>query len=178
MSLLLALLAGCSEQGNGSEDGEWDFVNPSVCFFVSDAATGANLLDPGAAGSICGRPIAVVYNGGRYVVAAEKSTGRMTRVMDVRPPALQLEEMGPSGNIEGYHLAFGEFSPARDFRDQSFTIDWGDGSVTGVEFDLYTTWAYSKEKSRRVPTVHSPIRVDGVERGEDYYDAWIVEIVR
>lgn len=88
MSLLLALLAGCSGQGNGSEDGEWDF------------------------------------------------------------------------------------------REQSFTIEWGDGSVTGVEFDLYTAWAYSKEKGRRVPTVHSPIRVDGVERGEGYYDAWIVEIVR
>lgn len=178
MSLLLALLAGCSEQGNGSEDGEWDFVNPSVCFFVSDAATGANLLDPGAAGSICGQPIAVVYNGGRYEVTAEKNAGRMTRVVNVRPLALRLEEMGPLGNIEGYHLAFGEFSPTGDLRDQSFTIEWGDGNVTTVEFDLYTTWAYSKEKGRKVPTVHSPIRVDGVERGEGYYDAWIVRIVR
>jgi len=43
--LALGVLAGCSEEVE-YEMPIYDFVNPSVCFFVSDAATGVNLLDP------------------------------------------------------------------------------------------------------------------------------------
>ena len=58
--LALGVLAGCSEEVE-YEMPIYDFVNPSVCFFVSDAATGVNLLDPDEPDAILGRPIAVTY---------------------------------------------------------------------------------------------------------------------
>ena len=62
--LALGVLAGCSEEVE-YEMPIYDFVNPSVCFFVSDAATGVNLLDPDEPDAILGRPIAVTYGGKR-----------------------------------------------------------------------------------------------------------------
>ena len=51
--LALGVLAGCSEEVE-YEMPIYDFVNPSVCFFVSDAATGVNLLDPDEPDAILG----------------------------------------------------------------------------------------------------------------------------
>lgn len=177
MPLALSALSGCSEE---VEYGMpiYDFVNPSVCFFVSDAATGGNLLDPEAAGSILENPIAVVYGGERYEVTAEAVSAPATRATMPRPLALRLEGAGEYDRIKGYHLAFGEFDPTDDLKGQSFVIDWGDGTSTKVEFDLYVTWDWSWEEGRKIPNVHSPIRVDGAARGEGYYDAWIVRIAR
>lgn len=72
--LALGALAGCSEEVE-YEMPIYDFVNPSVCFFVSDAATGVNLLDPDEPDAILGRPIAVTYGGKRYEVAADARCG-------------------------------------------------------------------------------------------------------
>lgn len=72
--LALGVLAGCSEEVE-YEMPIYDFVNPSVCFFVSDAATGVNLLDPDEPDAILGRPIAVTYGGKRYEVAADARCG-------------------------------------------------------------------------------------------------------
>ena len=75
-SLALGVLAGCSEEVE-YEMPIYDFVNPSVCFFVSDAATGVNLLDPDEPDAILGyRPIAVTYGGKRYEVAADAARPR------------------------------------------------------------------------------------------------------
>ena len=51
--LALGVLSGCSEEVE-YEMSIYDFVNPSVCFFVSDAATGVNLLDPDEPDAILG----------------------------------------------------------------------------------------------------------------------------
>ena len=151
--LALGVLAGCSEEVE-YEMPIYDFVNPSVCFFVSDAATGVNLLDPDEPDAILGRPIAVTYGGKRYEVAAEYD------------------------RIKGYHLAFGEFDPTDGLKGQSFVVDWGDGTSTKVEFDLYVVWKKNRKERIYEAEVHSPIRVDGAARGEGYYDAWIIRITR
>ena len=146
--LALGVLSGCSEEVE-YEMSIYDFVNPSVCFFVSDAATGVNLLDPDEPDAILGRPL-----------------------------ALRLEGANEYDRIKGYHLAFGEFDLTDGLKGQSFVVDWGDGTSTKVEFDLYVVWKKNRKERIYEAEVHSPIRVDGAARGEGYYDAWIIRITR
>ena len=175
--LALGVLAGCSEEVE-YEMPIYDFVNPSVCFFVSDAATGVNLLDPDEPDAILGRPIDVTYGGKRYEVAADAVAAPATRATMPRPLALRLEGANEYDRIKGYHLAFGEFDPTDGLKGQSFVVDWGDGTSTKVEFDLYVVWKKNRKERIYEAEVHSPIRVDGAARGEGYYDAWIIRITR
>ena len=115
--LALAALLGCSEEVE-YEMPEYDFVNPAVCFFVSDAATGGNLLDPDAANTILGQPIAVTYDGKRCEVTAGADALSHTRANPPRSLALRLEGANECDGIEGYHLTFGEFDPMRDLKKQ------------------------------------------------------------
>lgn len=163
------LLASCS--GEQNECREWDFVNPSVCFFVTDAATGENLLDPASENSICGLPVSVTFEGEKYeMVDASEQLG--SRATYVRPLALRLERMDLLGNIKGWHLAFGDFSPTKGYRNRSFTVNWDDGSKTEVKFSLYINWKGNN------PYVKSPITVNGKDCASGYYDGWIVRITR
>lgn len=146
--LALGALAGCSEEVE-YEMPIYDFVNPSVCFFVSDAATGVNLLDPDEPDAILGRPIAVTYGGKRYEVAADAVAAPATRANLPRPLALRLEGANEYDRIKGYHLAFGEFDPTDGLKGQSFVVDWGDGTSTKVEFDLYVVWKKNRFTRRR-----------------------------
>ena len=175
--LALGALAGCSEEVE-YEMPIYDFVNPSVCFFVSDAATGVNLLDPDEPDAILGRPIAVTYDGKCYEVTTDARPVPMTRANLPRPLALRLEGANEYDRVKGYHLAFGEFDPTDGLKGQSFVVDWGDGTSTKVEFDLYVVWKKNRKERIYEAEVHSPIRVDGVARGEGYYDAWIIRITR
>ena len=95
-----------------------------------------------------------------------------------RPLALRLEGANEYDRIKGYHLAFGEFDPTDGLKGQSFLVDWGDGTSTKVEFDLYVVWKKNRKERIYEAEVHSPIRVDGAARGEGYYDAWIIRITR
>jgi len=92
--------------------------------------------------------------------------------------ALRLEGANEYDRIKGYHLAFGEFDPTDGLKGQSFVVDWGDGTSTKVEFDLYVVWKKNRKERIYEAEVHSPIRVDGAARGEGYYDAWIIRITR
>lgn len=139
--LALGALAGCSEEVE-YEMPIYDFVNPSVCFFVSDAATGVNLLDPDEPDAILGRPIAVTYGGKRYEVAADAVAAPATRATMPRPLALRLEGVNEYDRIKGYHLAFGEFDPTDGLKGQSFVVDWGDG--TSRRWSSTSTWSGRK----------------------------------
>ena len=79
--LALGVLAGCSEEVE-YEMPIYDFVNPSVCFFVSDAATGVNLLDPDEPDAIlrwrCGSKGRMSTTGSRAITSlSENSIRRM-----------------------------------------------------------------------------------------------------
>lgn len=139
--LALGALAGCSEEVE-YEMPIYDFVNPSVCFFVSDAATGVNLLDPDEPDAILGRPIAVTYDGKRYEVTTDARPVPMTRANLPRPLALRLEGANEYDRVKGYHLAFGEFDPTDGLKGQSFVVDWGDGPPR--RWSSTSTWSGRK----------------------------------
>ncbi len=77
------------------------------------------------------------------------------------------------GNIEGWHVSFGEWDPYDHFRNKKFTIDWGDGTQTEVEFNLLI----SKMRKKDID-IDSSIWVDGKAHGSGYYDGWIINITK
>ena len=164
------LAAGCDREPE--EDLIWDFATFSVGFYVCDAKTDADLLDPASEGNILGQPIAVVYAGTRYEVVPDESSdfAATTRALMSKPLALRwmhsytyVEEEGYMKKKYGpYRLDFGEWSPVSGWHGQEFTIEWGDGSSNTVRFDLYIEW-----KKKNDPNVLHPIWFDG-ERQNDW----------
>ncbi|WP_299221921.1 hypothetical protein [uncultured Alistipes sp.] len=46
-----------------------------------------------------------------------------------------------------------------DYEDESFVVDWGDGTQAQIVFDFYKTW------KNHMPTTHYRICVDGKDCG-------------
>lgn len=176
LTIVSACFTGCDKEEE-TDPMIWDFACSSVEFCVSDAATDADLLDPDSEQNILDRPIAVVFQGVRYGV--EKTQGfepaptAGTRFLMPLPLALRLHRSYSYQDIDGewvrvsgaYCLAFGEFTPADDWHDAEFTIEWGDGSSNTVNFDYYITWRGEDD-----PQVFSPLRLDGAP-----HDGWRIE---
>lgn len=169
------LFAGCDKEEEADDDIIWDFATFSVGFYVQDAATGADLLDPACESNILGQPIAVTYDGKRYEPDPSQATdffmhkSFLTRFLMPAPLALRLhrlytlkEENGKTTkNYLGYRLDFGEFTPCDDWHDQEFTIEWGDGTSNTVRFDCCIVW-----RSRTDPDVLHPIWFDGKQQSD------------
>lgn len=146
MKKLLALLlifplfiASCSDD-NDDEPGSdvfWDFTNYSVGFHVTDNM-GNNLLDSDVEGNMLENDIYIEYAGKTY---------RRTALKDNMPMPLDLRTIR-YGEDNTIFLSFGEFSPTRNYKNESFTIHWGDGTKDVIKFDLYITWHKGE------PTVH------------------------
>ena len=166
--LAIVLFSGCSSSSD--DDRIYDFVNPSVVFYVTDAETGEDLLDPASDKSILDQPIAVIYNEKRFEVVDGKEQ-HFSRATYARPFALRHELRCYGDASKGWQLAFGEFSPSTGYRDQSFALDWGDGTKTEVTLSIYINW------SKGEPHIKSPIRVDGQKRDDkNDYSHWIIHI--
>ena len=171
LSTLCALLvaigfAGCEDS---DDDYIYDFINPSVCFFVTDAETGANLCDPSVAGNVLEWNVTATTDDGETFELIEDDP--FTRATLAEPLALRLTQYSTLGNVKGWHVSFGEWDPTKDYRNKKFTIDWGDGTQTKVEFNLYVR----KLKKGEVD-IDSSIWVDGKDHGSGYYDGWIINI--
>lgn len=175
----VGLLWSCRGSGFG-EDLIWDFTNYSVDFYLSDARTGANLLDPATEGNILNEQVWVEYGGKRYEMGAdegERYGEADTRMNMPRPMALRImqydyvwSEASQSWKREmSWHLEFGEISPEWNLHGEEFTIFWGDGSSNRVRLDCYITW-----KSSKNPKVTRSLWLDGREQKED----WTCRIVR
>lgn len=171
LSTLCALLVAISFVGceDSDDDYIYDFINPSVCFFVTDAETGANLCDPSVAGNVLEWNVTATTDDGKTFGLVEDDP--YTRALPSYPLKLRLTQHSTFGNIEGWHVSFGEWNPTKDYRNKKFTINWGDGTQTEVEFNLYVR----KLKKGEVD-IDSSIWVDGKDHGSGYYDGWIINI--
>jgi hypothetical protein len=104
--------------------------------------------------------VMITYNGATYFLSYDDPNTRAVQ---------HLPEWNENGRnpfqLRGYFeseyekvwLWFGEFSvDTKNYRGESFTIDWGDGSTSVVKFDFYAT----AKKRRDEPVVHKAIWVE------------------
>ena len=128
LGLPLALFALTACEDEPEEFLIWDFTCYSMEMEVSDEA-GNDLLDPANADNILGDSIRVLYNGEIYSLDTASIT---TRFNMPQPLALRYYQ---DYDTHKYRLAFGEFTPEDDFKNESFTLDWGDGTTDEISFD-------------------------------------------
>ena len=165
LKLLLLAMVAMAGAACDEEEGKlmiWDFTHYTVEFVVEDAETGADLLDPATEGNILEQEIKVIYNGTEYprwtkmsLEAWDFEDIASTRYDMPRPFALR---WGWSNGAYSYLVAFGDFDPTQDFHQESFMIDWGDGTQNEIVLNCYVTWKNGK------PTVHRALWVDGVKQ--------------
>ncbi|MDR2894649.1 MAG: hypothetical protein LBU97_04230, partial [Alistipes sp.] len=69
-------------------------------------------------------------------------------------------------------MVFGEFSvDTREYRGETFTIDWGDGTSDEISFDLFVTSNGRKDE----PTLHQAIRLNGEPQDDQMLVVTIVK---
>ena len=163
--LLLPLLAtGCygeEEKEDGPGDYIWDFINYNIYFSVKDAA-GANLLDPQVSSNLLANEITVEYEGKTFPLENSVDTRfNMPRSLGLRKELL--------GKEKKRVLSFGEFSPEHQYKGETFTIHWGDGTKDVVKFDLYITW------KKQNPTIHKRLYLNDKEYSKD---SFLIKIVK
>ncbi|MBP1613242.1 MAG: putative lipoprotein [Bacteroidetes bacterium] len=145
--MMLFVNTSCSDNNS---DVIWDFVNYSIEFNVSNN----DLLNDEAFLS----KVKIVYEGKEYHYSKEDSEHFYTRATYCYPLAIRCYSNSLDQTVPNTILGFGEFSPTEDYKNQKFTIDWGNGRVDEVEFDLYITW------KKGDPTVHKKLKLNGEER--------------
>ncbi|WP_029902270.1 hypothetical protein [Prevotella sp. 10(H)] len=156
LASVMFLFASCADEKLEEDDGDriiWDFINYSVIFKVVDQS-GHDLLNPETEENILDNDIVVKYDGKEFNRKTPKYN--MPDPLDLR--TYQLEEGSNA-------LFFGEFSPESNYRDEKFTIEWGDGTQTDIKFDLYITW----NEKRTDPSVHKIIYVDGKRYSDESF---------
>lgn len=118
--LVISTLQSC-DIGN---DMIWDIYPVNISFYVQDRE-GNDLLNPTTEGNILKNDIKVLYNGEEYPRDKDMSK---TRAYLAVLSGLKTDKYG-----NDYLLIFGEFDGAKDHND-SFTIDWGDGTQDRISF--------------------------------------------
>jgi hypothetical protein len=143
----IVLLAGCRKP---TPEPKWDHLNVNIVIHVMDQS-GGNLLDyRNLLGNILDNDMKIIYNGETF-----KFKDPYTRADEPLLPVMD------GFRLHDYYqkakFIFGEFSvDTKQYHNEPFTIDWGDGTKSDVTFDLYTT-----DNGDDQPTTHYATRVDG-----------------
>ena len=109
----------------------WDFNCYDINFAVTDSK-GNDLLNPEYAGNILKNNITITYNNQTFKYNYVELRYNMPYPLAIR----KVYNEYLNKNL----LTFGEFTPADNFKNETFTIDWGDGTKDVVTFDLYIEW--------------------------------------
>ncbi|MDR2913082.1 MAG: hypothetical protein LBV38_07350 [Alistipes sp.] len=153
IALAAMLLAGCEEEK------QWDFYNTEIVIDLRDG-DGKNLFDAYHPESMRDNRVSISYDGATYPLVFEEPNTRAERVL----PQWNANGRNPFRLIGYYEtenslvrLVFGEFSAdTKNYHAESFNINWGDGTMSEVRFDLY---AASNGKNEE-PTMHEAIWVE------------------
>ena len=109
----------------------WDFNGHNINFTVTDSK-GNDLLNPEYSGNILKNNVTITYDNQTF-----KSNDIELRLYLPEPLAIRKSY---NQNLKKHLLTFGEFTPIDNLKNETFTIDWGDGTKDVVKFDLYMEW--------------------------------------
>ena len=141
---LMLLTVGCTPEKN------WDYPNDEITITLVNSA-GEDMLYRQS--DILQNAITIEYDGKTFRM------GGLTRADG--PDLPEWKGLVWKGSVSGRipnRLVFGEFSvDTKQYRRETFTIDWGDGNRNVIEFDLYSTSNGKKDE----PTIHYATWVDG-----------------
>lgn len=123
----------------------YDYQTYNATFTVTKAADNTDLL----ADSVFLSKTYVIYKDQKYPVIkfGDKDFLYQDNVIQSRynmpnPLALRLFETKDRQLV----LGFGEFGPVEDYRNETFTIYWADGTKNTVNFNLYVNKDHTVEK--------------------------------
>lgn len=148
--LFYALLLTMGSSCNNDNDTIWDFVNYSIEFTVDneDILNDKEFLSK----------IRIIYNGKEYAYSEENNENFHTKATYCYPLAIRCYNQNYDKDKTIRVLGFGEFRPNNNYKNQKFTIDWGNGRTDEIRFDIYITW------KKGDPTVHKRRKLNGEKK--------------
>ena len=129
---ILLMISACSGDDNTAKEQPLSHPLPFNLLFIVQDADGNDLLDAKMPGNILSQPIKAIYNGKELPLDSMKDKWVPTNPIQINFSGLTLHEGGDS-----YYLEFGLFDSQKDYKNETFIIDWGDGSTTTVTFSRY-----------------------------------------
>ncbi len=165
--LLIGLTMGlttCDSHDN-CDDMIWDFVNYEFLIYANDSETGKNLFDPQTQNNLLDKGVWVTYKDETYNIVPYTcpQNERSTKATYCPPLALRSYPAESLYDAPKLCLGFGNFAPERNYRNETFTIHWADGTTDVVKFDCYITW------NKCDPTVHKAIYLNGNKLSDKEY---------
>lgn len=166
--ILLFSFTTCSDNSNNDENCDgwiWDFFNYEILISATDSETGSNLFDPQTENNLLGEDgVWITYKNKTFNIVDWNYPENGTRATYVRPLALRYYPANENSSVhKKLLLGFGEFSPTSDYRNETFTIHWADGTSDEVKLDCYITW------DECAPTVHRALYLNGDEISDKDY---------
>lgn len=156
---ILLMISACSGDDNTAEELPLNHPLPFNFLFIVQDADGNDLLDAKTPGNILSQPIKAIYNGKELPLDSMKDKWVPGSPVDITFSGLTLHEGGDS-----YYLEFGLFDSLNDYKNETFIIDWGDGSTTTVTFSRY----YDRTPTGEKKDFHYEVLVNGKQKETDW----------
>ena len=159
LAMVVITMSACSNNDNTAEELPLNHPLPFNFLFIVQDADGNDLLDAKTPGNILSQPIKAIYNGKELPLDSMKDKWVPANPIEINFSGLTLHEGGDS-----YYLEFGLFDSQKDYKNETFIIDWGDGSTITVTFSRYYNRAPTGEKK----DFHYEVLVNGKQKETDW----------
>ena len=159
LAMVVITMSACSNNDNTAEEPPLPDPLPFNFLFIVQDADGNDLLDAKMPGNVLSQPIKDIYNGKELPLDSMKDKWVPGSPVDITFSGLTLHEGGDS-----YYLEFGLFDSQKDYKNETFIIDWGDGSTTTVTFSRY----YDRTPTGEKKDFHYEVLVNGKQKETDW----------
>lgn len=156
-SCMLAFGFTACEKDGPAEGAIWDF-SPINFYFTLTGENGEDLLNPATSGSYAGLNITATYEDKTY----EKDVFEDNKVPYSRAYFAHLFGIYTTQLEDGrYALCFGELDGADTYKDETLTLQWGDGTTDVITFSSKLKWKGHN------PVINRSFKLNGTEVVKD-----------